>query len=97
MDQYARVVTEVLVKFVFSIFIRIFKVSRMMYSLHIPPCLTYQYLFPRTSDQSLVITDMLPSTFIVLLDCDVTFELSISCKFSNVLFNLENVKDSSTN
>jgi hypothetical protein len=40
---------------------------------------------------------MLPSAFIVLVDTEVTFELSISCKFSNVFFNLENVKDSSTN
>jgi len=40
---------------------------------------------------------MLPSTFIVLVDTEVTFELSISCKFSNVFFNLENVKDFSTN
>jgi hypothetical protein len=39
---------------------------------------------------------MLPSTFIVLVDTEVTFELSISCKFSNVFFNLENIKDSST-
>lgn len=69
----------------------------MTYSLHRPPYLTYQQPFPRTSDQSVMIADALPSTFIVLVDTEVTFELRISRKFSNVFFNLENMKDSSTN
>jgi hypothetical protein len=66
-----------------------------MYSLHIPPCLTY--LFPRTNSQSVLITNTLPSAFLVLVYCDVPFELTISCKFSSVLYNLKNVKNSFTN
>jgi hypothetical protein len=69
----------------------------MTYSLRRPPCLTYQYLPTKTSDQSEVIIDMLPSIFVVLVDSDVTLEFSISCEFSNVFFNFENMKDSSTN